>query len=160
MIITFTGHSVVTSREDVKKAVKEEIKKNISNVESVTFYLGGYGDFDNICALACKELKQERTDIELVYVTPYISPSEQAKIKELQKCGYCDSSLYPPIESVPTKFAIIKRNEWMMSNADLIIAYVNRTYGGAYKALQIAKRRKRKIINICVDEAEKKTEML
>ena len=66
----------------------------------------------------------------------------------MQKNGWCDSSIYPPIESVPLKFAIAKRNEWMMENADLVIAYVNRNYGGAYQSLQIAKRRKKKIINI------------
>ncbi len=37
----------------------------------------------------------------------------------------------------------------MMTNSELIIAYVNRDYGGAYKALQIAKRKDKRIINIC-----------
>ena len=152
MIITFIGHSVISFHDDVKNAVKEQIRKNIANADSVTCYLGGYGDFDNIGLCACKELKQERADIELVYVTPYISLSEQLKIKKLQEFGYCDFSLYPPIENVPLKFAIVKRNEWMIMNADLIIAYVNREYGGAYKALQFAKRKKRRIINICADE--------
>ena len=36
-----------------------------------------------------------------------------------------------------------------MSNADLVIAYVDRDYGGAYKALCVAKRKKKKIINLC-----------
>jgi len=128
--------------------VKEQIRNNIIDVKLVTCYLGGYGDFDEICARACRELKQEYDDIEVVYVTPYISLSEQAKIKEMQSYGLCDTSIYPPIENVPLRFAISKRNEWMMTNADLIIAYVNRSYGGAYKSLQVAKRKKKKIINI------------
>ena len=66
-----------------------------------------------------------------------------------ESSGICDTSIYPPIENVPLKFAISKRNEWMMTNADIIIAFVNRGYGGAYKSLQAAKRRKKKIINIC-----------
>jgi hypothetical protein len=37
----------------------------------------------------------------------------------------------------------------MVANADLIIAYVNRSYGGAYQSLQAAKRKKKEIINIC-----------
>ena len=63
--------------------------------------------------------------------------------------GLYDASIYPPIENVPPKFAILKRNEWMMTNADLIIAYIKHDYGGAYKSLQVAKRRKKNIINIC-----------
>lgn len=37
----------------------------------------------------------------------------------------------------------------MMTNADVIIAYVNHSYGGAYKSLQVARRREKEIINIC-----------
>ena len=148
MIIAFAGHSVISSCNKIKEMVKEQLQKNIIENDFVTFYIGGYGDFDDICACACRELRREYDDIEVVYVTPYISLSEQAKIKEMQRWGLCDTSIYPPIENVPLRFAISKRNEWMMSNSDLIIAYVNRSYGGAYKALQVAKRKNKKIINV------------
>ena len=149
MIITFIGHSFVSSQKRIEKIVKEQIRNNITNVESITCYLGGYGDFDRICAHACRELKQEYSAIEIVYVTPYITLSEQNKIQEMLNYGLYDASIYPPIENVPPKFAILKRNEWMMTNADLIIAYIKHDYGGAYKSLQVAKRRKKNIINIC-----------
>lgn len=149
MTIAFAGHSVLSSSSKVKETVKENIRNNTIGVKFVTCYLGGYGAFDEICAHACRELKQEYGGMEIVYVAPYMSLSEQAKIKEMQEYGLCDTSIYPPIEHTPPRFAISKRNEWMMTNADLIIAYVNRSYGGAYKSLQIAKRRKKKIINIC-----------
>ena len=148
MTITFAGHSLITSIDYIKKMVKEQIRNIIIDSEMVICYLGGYGDFDNICALACKELKREYSGIEVVYIAPYISLSEQAKIKEMQSCGLCDSSIYPPIENVPPRFAISKRNEWMIENADLIIAYVDHNFGGAYKSLQVAKRKKKKIINL------------
>ena len=83
MTITFAGHSFISSNNKVKEMVKEQIRNNIIDVKLVTCYLGGYGDFDEICARACRELKQEYDDIEVVYVTPYISLSEQAKIKEM-----------------------------------------------------------------------------
>ena len=148
MTIAFAGHSFISSNNMVKEMVKDQIRNNIIDNNLVTCYLGGYGNFDEICARACRELKQEYGTIEIVYVTPYISLSEQTKIKEMQCCGLFDTSIYPPIENVPPRFAILKRNEWMMTNADLIIAYVNHNYGGAYKSLQVAKRKKKKIINI------------
>ena len=154
MTIAFAGHSFISSSDIVKKAVKEEIIKNIINSESVTFYLGGYGDFDKICACVCKELKKENSKILVAYVAPYISLSEQAKIKEMLDCGLCDTCIYPPIEKVPPKYAILKRNEWMMTNSDLVIACVNCKYGGAYKSLQMAKRKKKKIINVGALENE------
>ncbi len=150
MIISFIGHSYVPSQEIVKLLVKKQIENSISDAGGVTFYLGGYGSFDEICASVCRELKsKKRSDIELVYVTPYITLSAQKKIKEIQSFGLYDSSIYPPIERTPPKFAISKRNEWMINNSDLIIAYVNREYGGAYKSLRYAKRKNKKIINIC-----------
>ena len=149
MIISFIGHAEVARSDEVKELVKKQIKDVAHGYDNVTFYLGGYGGFDEICAQACKELKRELVNAELVYVAPYISISEQRKIKDLQVCGLCDSSVYPPLESTPPRFAISKRNDWMMQNADLVVAYVNHSYGGAYKALQTAKRKHKKIVNIC-----------
>ncbi len=148
MIISFTGHALIPFADRIKSIVKQQIKSH-TNGGHIQCYLGGYGDFDKLCASACRELKQEIIDIEIIYVTPYIDLSVQKKIQEMQKMELYDTSIYPPIENVPPKLAILKRNEWMMSNADLVIAYVDHNYGGAYKSLQIAKRKKKKIINIC-----------
>lgn len=148
MIITFAGHSTVFSCEQVKEAVKEQIKNNISSNEKTVFYLGGYGEFDSICACACRELKKEYSCMEVVYITPYISLSEQKKIKQMQDEGLCDTSLYPPLENVPPKFAILKRNEWMIEKADFVISYIEHNYGGAYNTFKTAVRKNKKMINI------------
>lgn len=149
MIIAFAGHSVIASNFEVKELVKEEIRNIMTDVGTVTCYFGGYGDFDEICAQACRELKKENADIEMIYVTPYIRLKEQVRIEEMQRRGLYDRSIYPPIENTPPRFAISKRNEWMMKKADLIIAYVNCSYGGAYKSLRVAKSQKKRIVNIC-----------
>ena len=149
MIITFVGHSFVRFKNQVKEIVKGKIKNTIMNSGFVTCYLGGYGEFDEICACVCRELKQSGVRIEVVYVTPYISLAQQAKIKENEKCGLYDTSIYPPIEKTPLRFAISKRNEWMITNADLIIAYVNHSSGVAYKSFRFAKCKGKDIINIC-----------
>ena len=149
MIISFAGHCVVFSKSNIKEIVKHQIRHNIVDSQHIVCYLGGYGDFDEICAQVCRELKQEYADIELVYVTPYIDLCNQSKIKEMQTHGLYDTFIYPHIENVPPRFAILKRNEWMITNSDILIAYVEHNYGGAYKSLQIAKRNKKKTINIC-----------
>lgn len=60
-----------------------------------------------------------------------------------------DDAIYPDLETVPKRLAIIKRNEWMINNSDFLIAYVDHDWGGAYKTLEYEeKRRKIKIINI------------
>ena len=84
MIISFIGHSFVSSVTEVKLAVKEQIKSHIKNNEPVICYLGGYGQFDELCAYACKELKVDYDQIRIFYITPYISLSAQKKIKEIK----------------------------------------------------------------------------
>lgn len=148
MTITFAGHSAIVSNNRIKELVKEQIRSHITATEPVTCYLGGYGDFDKICACACMELKKDFTGIEVVYVAPYFGLSEQSKIKDMQRQGFCDTSIYPPIENTPPKIAITKRNEWMITRSDLIIAYINHHYGGAYKSVQFARRKKKKVINV------------
>lgn len=149
MTITFTGHAFVSSYAAVKEKVKQQLRAYVDGARAITFYLGGYGSFDEICAAVCRELKQEYEGIELVYVTPYISLSEQDKIRRMTEQKLIDASVYPPIEGVPPRLAILKRNEWMIQNADLVIAYIDHEYGGAYKAYQYAKHKNKKIINIC-----------
>ncbi len=148
MRVAFAGHSNIFGCEDLKEAIKVKLRENITNTDNITVFLGGYGDFDNIRAYAIKELKQEYANIERIYITPYISTNEQRKISEMQKDGLCDTSLYPPIENVPLRYAIKKRNEWMMRNSDLIICYIKHTYGGAYDAIKVAKRGGKRIINL------------
>ena len=103
-----------------------------------------------MCASVCRSIK-ERLDAEIVYVTPYISENEQKKIDSLIKLKLYDYSLYPPIEATPPKFAISKRNEWIVDKADLIIEYVSHNYGGAYRSLLYAKRKNKTIINLYRD---------
>ena len=48
MIISFAGHSSVSRGEKLCELVKEQIIKNANADDPITFYLGGYGDFDEI----------------------------------------------------------------------------------------------------------------
>ena len=147
MVITFVGHGTLHIDENLSNKIVATIKNNITGKENITFYCGGYGDFDNHCASICRELKKEIC-CEVVFVTPYITPSQQEKMKYLIDAKLYDSTVYPPIENALPRYAITKRNEWMVSEADLVIAYVSRTYGGAFKTLEYARRKKKAIINL------------
>ena len=149
MTISFVGHAFIPSEELVKNRVKDVLRANVKKDEPVRFYIGGYGDFDKISALCCKDLKNELSDVEIILVIPYLSFSKEGKIGSLIESGAYDTTLFPPIENVPKRFAISRRNEWMIENSDLIIAFVKNSYGGAFKTLTFAKRRKKKIINLC-----------
>ena len=148
MRVTFFGHSFLTKHKDIFDSVLETLLKNIPENEHVVFYCGGYGDFDDICLKACQEVRKMRGNCEIIFVTPYITEKYQEKMNGYIEGRIYDSIIYPPLENLPLRFAIVKRNEWMINESDLIITYINRSYGGASKAARYAKRRKKRSINL------------
>ena len=145
MVITFCGHSDFLFSDDVRQQLKNILVSEIIKNPTCKFYLGGYGDFDSLCLRTLRELKKEFQSIELIFITPYIDKN-YSKL-EFAKYHY-DDVIFPPIESVPRKFAILKRNEWMVDSTDLVIAHVKYSWGGAAKTLEYARKRKKQINNL------------
>ncbi|MBR6681192.1 MAG: DUF1273 domain-containing protein, partial [Clostridia bacterium] len=56
--------------------------------------------------------------------------------------------IYMPIEKVHYKAAITKRNEWLVDNSDLLVAYVNKDFGGAHNTLRYSEKIGVPIINV------------
>lgn len=148
MIITFCGHSNCLFIDEEKEKLKQLLIKEIRKNPTCKFYLGGYGDFDSLCLRTLRELKTYFPNIELLFITPYLD-NNYSKL-QLAKYYY-DDIIFPPIENVPSKFAILKRNKWMVDSADLVIAYVKYSWGGASKTLEHAKRKKKPIINLATN---------
>lgn len=49
------------------------------------------------------------------------------------------------------KVAITLRNQWMVDAADLVIAYVENSSGGVYKAMAYAEKTEKPVINLATD---------
>ena len=145
MTITFCGHSNFSFDNTVKEKLKELLLQEIRKNPACKFYLGGYGDFDSLCLNILKEIKADFPTIELLFITPYLNDNysklETAKL-------YYDGIIYPPLENVPRRFCILKRNEWMVDEADLVIAFVKYSWGGAAKTLEYVKRKKVEFFNL------------
>ena len=139
MIVTFCGHGTITYTDETRKLLRDTIEKLISE-GAHEFLLGGYGAFDVMAANAVKDLKAKYPHIKSVLVVPYLDSDVD---RDLYDC-----SEYPPIERVPKRFAISKRNEWMVDQADVVVAYVDHDWGGAAKTLKRAVSKKKRIINI------------
>ena len=148
MVISFLGHRTLYGADDLFEAVKNAIVKNTNFDEKVTFFCGGYGDFDDLCARVCRSIKTHYENCEIVFVTPYMTVSQQEKNKEWIKLKLYDSILYPPLEQVPLKFAICERNKWMIDQSDFIIFYVEHPYGGAYQGFRYSQRKGKRGLNL------------
>jgi hypothetical protein len=148
MIITFCGHKDISDRQFILRKLIETLESYFKGQLPITFYCGGYGDFDNVTSEAIDILKKKYTEVkaEKIFVTPYITPAYQERISNMKK--FYDDVVYPPLENVPLRFAISRRNEWMVENSNVVIAYVKYSWGGAAKTLAYAKRKHKQIINI------------
>ena len=137
MVVTFCGHSQVANSESVMEWLRITAHELIEQ-GGKTFYLGGYGEFDSLAASVLREMKKLYPQIELILVLPYLNASKDA-------LGY-DGTVYPPLESVPPRYAISKRNQWMVEVSDVVVAYVLHSWGGVATTLRYAKRKNKRII--------------
>ena len=139
MTVTFCGHSQVANSASVAAALAKIIDDLIAEGAD-EFLLGGYGEFDTIAAVAIRNAKKNYPGIRSTLVIPYID-------RDYDPALY-DGSLYPPLETVPRRYAISKRNEWMVANSDVVIACIQHSWGGAATTLKYAERKHKRIISV------------
>ena len=138
MTVAFCGHAQISQSEKIEKWLYDVAQKLIEQ-GATTFYLGGYGAFDSLAASVLREQKKRYSQIELVLVLAYLNTGRDTS-------GY-DSTVYPPLETVPRRFAISHRNRWMVESADVVVAYVLHDWGGAATTLRCARQKKKQIIS-------------
>ena len=113
MIVTFAGHGDAKISEELKNNIVSAIKANAIE-QSILFYCGGYGAFDNACSRIAKELSNKNPNIKLIFVTPYI---DDKRLADIRLNGLYDEIIYPNLENVSRQFSILKRNEYMVNMA-------------------------------------------
>ena len=138
MTVTFCGHSDTQDTPELRSWLQEAIREQVESGATL-FLLGGYGSFDGIAASVVWELKKDYPEIESILVLPYLD-------RDVDASKY-DGTTYPPLENVPRRYAISKRNHWMVESADVVIANVKYGWGGAAQTLEYAMKRKKKIYN-------------
>jgi uncharacterized phage-like protein YoqJ len=136
----FFGHREVT--HNIRDKLKAIIERLITEDGVTEFYVGNQGQFDSMVYSVLKELKAKYPNIRYTVVLAYM-PNEH--IKEV----YGEDTLFPDgLESVPKKFAISKRNDWMIQQSSYAVCYVHKITGGASKFREKAEKKGLKIICI------------
>lgn len=125
MRVTFCGHKEVYDRASVETWLNKVIE-DLIELGADEFYLGGYGSFDKLVAKTIKGFIEGNKNIISILVLPYIDK----KIDTYEMSLYTQTE-YPPIENVPKRYAILKRNEYMVKISDVLVAYVMTDTGGS-----------------------------
>ena len=119
MIITFCGHSnYISTLEDETRLLN--LLEILAIEKPVDFYLG---DTEILIILpfdAQKKYKDHHPNTNLIFITPYLDKWLHERKSILEK--EYNQIIYPEIEHIPQKFAIMARNKWMIDQADYIFA--------------------------------------
>ena len=136
----FFGHRDVT--HDIRAKLQLIIEQLITAEQIYNFYVGHQGLFDSMVYSILKELKVKYPHIRYTVVLAYM-PDEH--IKEV----YGEDTLYPDgLETVPRRFAISKRNDWMIQQSDYAVCYVHKVTGGAAKFREKAEKKGLQIVDV------------
>ena len=137
-VCTFFGHRELY--QDIGPQLEQAIITAIHQGYNI-FWCGGYGAFDLCAAGTVHRLKKSYPHIQVVLILAYLP---EHPILEIY-----DHSIFPEgIEIGPPRFAISRRNQWIIKNCDGAICYVNQTYGGAYTAYQKLHRQDKVLTNL------------
>ena len=142
MVCTFFGHRDVSYT--VGQSLKETLIDLIENRNVDLFYVGNHGNFDLIARKVLEELKQKYFYINYFVVLAYLPKGKTTNIT-------FDNSIFPEnLENVHPKYAICKRNRWMIDKADYVVTYVKYNFGGAAQFKKIAENKGKTVINLAV----------
>ena len=118
------------------------------------FYVGGYGGFDRVSAIAVKRTKQKYPDITLMLVLPY-HPAE----RPTEAPASFDGTYHPEgLENTPRRYAIVRTNQILVDTCDWLVCFVRHGASNSRNLLEYARRREEKgliqIINIAEGESQ------
>ena len=141
-VCTFFGHR--DAPDTVVPLLEQAIVSLIQNESVSYFLLGNQGGFDGKVRRVLKKLQEQYPYIQYNVVLAYM-PGER---NEFDITDYTDTIFPEGLESVPRRFAIARRNDWMLKRADFVITYVLHRGGGAAQFAEKAIRQGKTVINL------------
>lgn len=139
---TFFGHRIIT--KDIKSLLTRQIENLITEYGVNVFYVGNNSQFDYLVATVLREVKLHNPQILYWIVLAYL-PEKKQEYNPLSDI----ETIYPEgLEYTPRRFAISKRNQWMVQQSDYVIAYVEHSFGGAAQFTEYAQKKNRMVINL------------
>ena len=138
MVCTFFGHKDAPS--NIKMRL-EEIIEALINEGVKNFYVGNNGNFDFYVQGVLENIVKKHNDIRFSVV---LSTINETAIGAKQKY-----TVFPEgLENALPKFAISKRNDWMINNSQIVITYVRHNFSNSHKWLEKAKKKGLRVINL------------
>lgn len=154
--VSFFGHRYIDNYFAVEKKLEGLIRELLMTKNYVEFLIGRDGEFNQIVASTVKVVKRSVGDDNsaLVWVMAYpkaeYSNNEESFDDYYDEIEICEASSQSHFKS-----AIQVRNRNMIDRSDLVVCLVERNSGGAYSALQYARKKEKQIINLQKEKMNK-----
>lgn len=139
-VCTFFGHSECYGLDAavLRRAIEELIEQGVTE-----FVVGNHGQFDAMVFSSLQDLGKVYPEISYSVALAYLPTHKE------DYDLYHGHSFYPEGQEIGlAKFAIERRNRYLISVSDVCLCFINRTFGGAYKFAHMAKRRGLQVINL------------
>lgn len=138
---TFFGH------RDCPASIKPELRAVL--VELIErhgvdrFFVGRQGAFDAMVRAVLQDLAEIYPHISYAVVLERLPwPKDPAT------WDFSDTIFPEGLETVPPRFAISRRNEWMLRQADFVVTYITHNWGGAAQYAEKAQRQGKRVLNL------------
>ena len=139
MVCTFFGHK--DTPKEIEPTLRSTLIDLIENKNVNVFYVGNNGNFDTM-------VRRQLGDLSKTYLITYsvvlaYLPTEKNKNDNLT------NTIYPEgLETVPKRFAISRRNKWMIQQSDVVVTYVTHNFGGAAQFKEMAERQNKNVVEV------------
>lgn len=147
MTTAFFGHGNAPS--DLEPRIEQSVIQLIEENEDITFLVGTHGHFDAMARAVLKRLAPKYPNMEYRIVLAYMPVKRE---DEEDRFEGLPTTLPEGIETVPKKYAISYRNNYMVKECDVIICYITHDWGGAAQFVEKARRKGKNIINLAQGE--------
>ena len=142
VVCCFFGHH--DTPETVKTDLNECVTRLIENNEADSFLVGTHGKFDSMVLSVLRSAKKTYPHIAYSVVLAYMpSTKEEYELYDPTETVYPEG-----LETVPRRFAISWRNDWMLKQSEYVVAYIKYSWGGAARYVEMAEKQKKKLIKI------------
>lgn len=137
---TFFGHRECP--DSVEPQLRAVLEMLIVEHGVDMFYVGHQGQFDALVRRTLRVLSQTYPRIHYAVVLAYL-PEPGGDPQD-----YADTLFPEGIETVPRRYAISRRNRWMLRRADYAVTYVTHSWGGAARFAEMAKKQGKTVVTL------------
>ena len=139
LTVTFFGHK--DTPKEIEPTLRSTLIDLIENKNVTVFYVGNNGNFDTM-------VRRQLEDLSQTYPITYSVVLAYLPTKKSEYDDYTNTILPDGIETTPKRFAISYRNKWMIEQADIVVTYVTRSFGGAAQFKELAERQGKTLIEL------------